>query len=283
MKIKAIAPWYGSKRTLAPRIINQLGPHTTYVEPFAGSLAVLLAKTPARHEIVSDLHADLVNLLRVLCDRESAERLHGFVSLVPYCETLYHEACERLRSSIDGDPVERARDYLLVSWQGTNGLAGTNRKVTFARRASSSGGSGFTRWRSVCNSIPDWHERLRGVEFHQRDAFDTLAAIKDDPATVVYCDPPYVNATRSAPEAYLHDFADDNHVQLAEKLKRFRCARVIVSYYRSHVTDALYAGWKRLDWPMKKAMSNTGHVAPADNNAQECVYVNGEIFPELPQ
>jgi site-specific DNA-adenine methylase len=33
MKIKAIAPWYGSKRTLAPRIINQLGPHTTYVEP----------------------------------------------------------------------------------------------------------------------------------------------------------------------------------------------------------------------------------------------------------
>ena len=38
MKIKAIAPWYGSKRTLAPRIINQLGPHTTYVEPFAGSL-----------------------------------------------------------------------------------------------------------------------------------------------------------------------------------------------------------------------------------------------------
>lgn len=72
MKIKSLVPWYGSKRTLAPRIIQQFGPHATYVEPFAGSLAVLLAKPPARHEVVSDLHEDLINLLRVLCDRESA-------------------------------------------------------------------------------------------------------------------------------------------------------------------------------------------------------------------
>ena len=75
---------------------------------------------------------------------------------------------------------------------------------------------------------------------------------------MVYCDPPYVNATRSAPESYLHDFADDDHARLADALKRFKATRVLVSYYRSPVTDALYAGWKRLDWPMKKAMSNTG-------------------------
>ena len=27
MKIKALAPWFGSKRGLAPTIIEQLGPH----------------------------------------------------------------------------------------------------------------------------------------------------------------------------------------------------------------------------------------------------------------
>jgi len=280
MKIKALAPWYGSKRTLAPRIIRQFGPHTTYVEPFAGSLAVLLAKSPARHEIISDLHADLVNLLRVLCDRESAERLWGFVSLVPYCETLYSEACERLRSSyLDGQQVERARDYLLASWQSLNGMAGTTKGGSFARRNSASGGSGPMRWKSVGHSIPDWHERLRGVEIRQEDALKTIDALKDNPATVIYCDPPYVAETRSGAE-YLHDFTDADHERLAASLARFKAARVVVSYYRSDVTDRLYAGWRRTDWPMRKAMSNTGHgKAPADG-APECVYVNGDIYPE---
>lgn len=44
MKITALAPWYGSKRTLAPRIVEQLGEHRAYWEPFCGSCAVLFAK-----------------------------------------------------------------------------------------------------------------------------------------------------------------------------------------------------------------------------------------------
>lgn len=32
MKIKAIAPWFGSKRTLAPRIVEELGKHFAYWE-----------------------------------------------------------------------------------------------------------------------------------------------------------------------------------------------------------------------------------------------------------
>lgn len=40
--IGAVAPWFGGKRTLAPRIVEALGPHKAYVEPFCGSCAVLL-------------------------------------------------------------------------------------------------------------------------------------------------------------------------------------------------------------------------------------------------
>ena len=40
-----------------------------YVEPFAGSLAVLFAKPRARHEIVNDLDGGLVTFFRVLRDR----------------------------------------------------------------------------------------------------------------------------------------------------------------------------------------------------------------------
>lgn len=45
--ITAIAPWFGSKRTLAPRIVAELGSHRAYWEPFCGSMAVLLAKPAA--------------------------------------------------------------------------------------------------------------------------------------------------------------------------------------------------------------------------------------------
>ncbi len=66
MEIKALAPWFGSKRTLAPRIVEAIGKHTVYWEPFAGSMAVLFSKPQVSAETVNDLHGDLVNLARCI-------------------------------------------------------------------------------------------------------------------------------------------------------------------------------------------------------------------------
>jgi hypothetical protein len=54
--------YFGGKTKLARRIAARLPSHEHYVEPFAGSLAVLLAKQPSRIETVSDLDGDLVYL-----------------------------------------------------------------------------------------------------------------------------------------------------------------------------------------------------------------------------
>lgn len=67
--ITAIAPWFGGKRNLAPAIVEELGPHRGYWEPFCGSLAVLLAKPRVSQETANDLHGDLINLARVLQER----------------------------------------------------------------------------------------------------------------------------------------------------------------------------------------------------------------------
>lgn len=42
--VGALLPYYGGKRTLAPRIVAELGRHRAYWEPFMGSLAVLDAE-----------------------------------------------------------------------------------------------------------------------------------------------------------------------------------------------------------------------------------------------
>lgn len=68
-KITAIAPWFGSKRNLAPEIVLELGPHRVYWELCCGSMAVLLLLEPCVMETAVDLHGDLTNLAKVIQDR----------------------------------------------------------------------------------------------------------------------------------------------------------------------------------------------------------------------
>lgn len=66
--IKCVAPWAGGKRTLAPRIVELLGEHDTYVEPFVGGCAILPAKPRAAVEIINDANPAVVNVLRAMRD-----------------------------------------------------------------------------------------------------------------------------------------------------------------------------------------------------------------------
>ena len=86
MKINALVPWFGGKRTLGETIATELGQHTQYFEPFCGSMAVLFAKKPSQKETVNDLHGDLVNLARCLQRIDQAEELYDRLARVVLCE-----------------------------------------------------------------------------------------------------------------------------------------------------------------------------------------------------
>ncbi|WP_025273422.1 DNA adenine methylase [Haloglycomyces albus] len=96
--------YYGSKTRLADHITHLLPDHTHYIEPYAGSLAVLLAKHPARMETANDLDGDLVQFWTMLRDR--TEELERACALTPHSRTeltIAQQPLERL-----GD-IERAR------------------------------------------------------------------------------------------------------------------------------------------------------------------------------
>ncbi len=258
MKIKALAPWYGSKRTLAPQIVRALGPHRAYWEPFCGSLPVLLAKEPAQFETVNDLHGDLINLARVLAEEAAARELWQRLNRTLMHESLFREATERwrLRGHTEAGQtpdIERAYDFMLCSWLGRNGVAGTPRyDQGFCIRFTSRGGSAAKRWCSVVESIPAWHERLRHVTILNRDAFSIIERIEDADGVVIYCDPPYV--TKGA--RYVHDFKPEDHERLAALLRRFQKTRVVVSYYDHPSLPALYAGWHVKQLSATKSLVN---------------------------
>jgi len=243
MKIKAILPYFGGKRKLAGRIVEALGPHKSYFEPFCGSMAVLFAKEPCEMETVNDLHADLINLARVVSDEELGFKLYDKLARTLYCEQLFRDAKERWLSAppLNGSPdIERAYDYFVASWMGLNGVSGTERyNYQFALRWCRGGGQGARRWQSVISSMPAWHKRLRNVVIINRDAFIVIDNIKDDSDTAVYIDPPYFDKS----DKYVHDFKNSDHTRLAGALGRFRKAKVVVSYYDCEQVRTLYEGW----------------------------------------
>lgn len=283
MPIKALAPWFGGKRTLAPRIVAELGKHNFFVEPFCGSLAIIMAKPKAGMETVNDLHSDLINLARVVAS-DSAPDLFARAARMLMHEGIHAEFKAAL-TLIECDPapsvdaveprhVDRALAYLVMSWQGRNGSAGTRPgNITMARRFTSNGGSGGLRWSSAVESIPAWHERLRGVSITQMDAFELLDRLEDAPGTVVYADPPYLRKS----DKYIHDLAPGDHLRLAESLRRFRRTRVVLSYYDEPEMREMYAGWTWVSCPITKGLVNQGRrdeegvVA-----APEVLIINGE-------
>jgi DNA adenine methylase len=282
MTIKALAPWYGSKRTLAPRIVRELGPHKFYVEPFCGSCAVLLAKPVAGVETVNDLHGDLVNLARVLAS-PLAESLFARCARMLMAEAVHAEARE-----VCGEPgevaasvaavtmahVERAAWYMVLSWQGRNGSAGTSMtNLTTARRFTHNGGSGGLRWASAVASIPAWHDRLSRVCITSMDAFDLLGRLADQDGTAVYVDPPYLRKS----DKYVHDLATpDQHARLAGVLGRFRRARVVVSYYDEPEIREWYRGWTLVSCPITKGLVNQGRRDEGGKeSAPEILIING--------
>lgn len=246
MKITAIAPWYGGKRKLASRIVEMLGRHRVYWEPFCGSMAVLMLKPPCEMETVNDLHGDLINLAKVIQDKELGFQLYDKLSRTLCAEQFFRESKERWisREQPNGElDIDRAYDYFVASWMGLNGVSGTERcNYQFALRWCVGGGQGARRWKSVMESMPAWHKRLQNVLIIKKDAFEILGNIKDATETVIYCDPPYFDKGSK----YVHDFDEDQHGQLAHCLGRFKKARVVVSYYDDPRLTSLYAGFRKV-------------------------------------
>lgn len=299
MKIKAIAPWFGGKRTLAPAIVAELGPHTQYFEPFCGSMAVLLAKPPSQKETVNDLHGDLINLARVLKDEKAAPALYEELGKTLFSEGLLVEAHDHLSKpcplpaggAVHNKQWERAYWYFLASWMSRNGTAGTARpEYQVAVRWTKNGGSPTVRFRNAVESIPAWHYRLLNVVILQRDAFKILDRFEDHQATAIYVDSPYLSDTRTGfgkhgkGSKYLHEFDHtgdmfgDDHELLANTLRAYKHARIVVSYYDCPRVRELYAGWTFVSHTMNKQLHVQNGRGARKKEALEVLIINGPSY-----
>lgn len=241
--------WYGGKFSHLDWLLPLLPQCHHYCEPFAGSAAVLLNRTPSPVETYNDLDGEVVNLFKAL--RDNKDRLIEAIGLTPFSREEFEQAC-----IIDPhlDQVERARRFFVRARQVRTGLA---QKATLGRWAncmntSRAGMSGVvSRWLGSIESLPDIAERLLRVQIENRPAIEVIA-LYDSPNTLFYCDPPYVHSTRGDCSAYGNEMIDDDHRALAKLLNNVR-GMVALSNYDCALMDELYPGpkWFKLMGPEK--------------------------------
>jgi DNA adenine methylase len=278
MKVKAIAPWFGSKRNLAPDIIAELGPHRAYWEPFCGSISVLLAKPRSSMETVNDLNGDLVNLARRIQDPKTGLDLYRRLRRTWMCSDLFRDSAVIIKEHPFQATPERAFHYFVFCWMGRNGDSGTTKVgYHFCRRFTKNGGHAATRFKNVVDSIPAFNDRMRNITILNDDGFGLLERIEDADGVVLYLDPPYIEKGAK----YVHDFNQDDHARLSELLQRFKKTRVVVSYYEHPLLDSLYPGWTKRRLKATKAMVNQGRRDKGGAvAAPEVLLINGPSLVE---
>jgi DNA adenine methylase len=272
--VKPPFAYFGGKGVLAPRIAALLPAHGHYVEPYCGSLAVLLAKHPSGMETVNDLDGALLTFWRVL--RERPADLARACALTPHSLAEFRDA-----EDVDApaDEVERARRVWVRLTQGRAGtLCSTGWRHFVDPSNSAFGMPGYLD--AYVGRIAAAAGRLHRVSLECRPALEVIAWYGRSPDVLLYVDPPYLRSTRSS-GAYRHEMTEQDHRDLAAALRGAK-ASVVLSGYASDLYDLdLYAGWRRTEF-----RSGTGQNAETWGNRTEVLWSNrpfsqGSLFDGL--
>lgn len=239
----AVIKWHGGKSYLAKRIVALMPRCLHYVEPYAGGLAVLLARNPEGvSEVVNDMNRNLMNFWKVLQDPETFEQFRRRIEAVPFAEAEWKEASESLQRETDASAVERAVWFFVACRQS---LAG--RMDSFAplsrRRIRRGMNEQASAWLTSIEGLPAVHERLRRVVILNKPALEVMRQ-QDGPDTLFYCDPPYLPETRTAPDIYEFEMTVDDHRELLATLRSLK-GKVMLSGYPSPLYEQELMGWTK--------------------------------------
>jgi DNA adenine methylase len=237
--MKPPMPYFGGKQTLAPWIVSLLPDHDHYVEPYGGSLAVLLAKPRSRMETVNDLSRELMTFWRILRDRSG--ELHRVCALTPHSRAEHDTAFDPA-----DDELETARRVWVRLTQGRSNAL--QRRTGWRNFIDPSGSRtpmpGYLD--GYRGRIEPAAERLMGVSLECMPALDLIGKYGAHDRVLLYVDPPYLASTRNSTHYKAELKTDDEHGQLAAALAGCT-ATVVLSGYDSPLYAGLYDGWHRYE------------------------------------
>jgi DNA adenine methylase len=270
---RPILRYHGGKFLLAPWIISHFPRHRNYVECFGGAGSVLFRKPRSHSEVYNDKWDTVVNVFKVLRDPEMNRRLQELLELTPYARTEFDQTHEDFDNT---DPLELARRTILRSFGGF-GSAATSRayKTGFRANNRSNGTNCAVDWNNYPLHLAAFCERLKGVVIENRDYRDIMEQ-QDSQDTLFFLDPPYVHDTRNVDRkngTYVHEFADQDHIDMAAVAKELKGMVVICGYDCDLYLD-LFRGWH---------LSRKAALADGARPRTECLWLNEAAYRGMPK
>ena len=244
--------WYGGKFSHLDFLVPLIPEDAThFCDVFGGSAAVLLNIKPYPVETYNDLDSELVNFFETL--RNQGPKLIKAIGLTPFSREELARACTPEKGLTR---LERARRFYIRARQTRTGLAQTSSEGRWAHcvltsRAGMAGA--VSRWLGSVEGLSEITQRLQRVQIENAPALEVIQRY-DTTETVFYLDPPYVHTARGDAAAYGFEMTDQDHIQLAEVLRRIR-GRAVLSGYRTELYDDLYAEWTRVDAKVRNCHS----------------------------
>lgn len=259
-KKRIVFGWYGGKFSHLDWLLPMLPDCHHYCEPFSGSGAVLINRSPSPVETYNDIDGEVVNFFRVL--RDNYEELIRSIALTPFSREEYYLAIYDSQENISD--VERARKFYIRARQTRTGLAQTASLGRWAncKDTSRSGMSGVvSRWLGSITALNDVAQRLLRVQIENRPALDVIK-LYDSKDTLFYCDPPYLHATRGDTNAYSFEMDEEQYREFAKVVNKCK-AMVAISGYDHPLMNELFkpGDWYKVQGPDKTIHSTKGKRA----------------------
>lgn len=232
--MRQVLKYPGAKSRISDWIISNMPNHKVYLEPFAGSLAVLLNKPRCHIETVNDLHGEVVNFFKIL--RDNPEELQMKIKLTPYSREEYDLAYQELENDI-----ERARRFCVRCWQGF-GCANLYHNG-FKSGQQSNSPNPARAWAELPVIMLQAAERLKGVQIENLPAIEIIRRYNTEDV-FIYADPPYLRETRKR-YLYKHEMTDQEHVDLLSVLINHP-GKIMISGYENDLYNKVLKGWRKV-------------------------------------
>ncbi|WEV67045.1 DNA adenine methylase [Bifidobacterium sp. ESL0769] len=196
--LRPIVKWVGGKRQLLDEIVPSIPTDKTYVEPFLGGGAVLLALKP-KHAIINDANSELINVYT--CVRDDTDELvkrlkeHKEQNHDKGADYFYEiRAMDRNANYSKKSKIDKAARIIYLNKTCFNGLYRVNSAGQF--------NSPYGRYKNpdIVNEVGiralAKYLQENDVKIFSEDYTEVLATLNSD--SFVYLDPPYMPISSSS-------------------------------------------------------------------------------------